>query len=136
MTEKSMLSAADTLKTLRDEKSALQAKLKDVQEGIDAVEAELIQMMTDEECTGFDRNGIRFSLVIKEYPGAVPEEKEELYRRMRSHGFDHLFTINTQTLSATVKELKANNDDTLPDWLEGVIRIFEQPSIRVSKSKK
>ena len=136
MTEKSMLSAADTLKTLRDEKSALQAKLKEVQEGIDAVEAELIQMMTDEECTGFDRNGIRFSLVIKEYPGAVPEEKEELYRRMRSHGFDHLFTINTQTLSATVKELKANNDDTLPDWLEGVIRIFEQPSIRVSKSKK
>ena len=135
MTEKSMLSAADTLKTLRDEKSALQAKLKDVQEGIDAVEAELIQMMTDEECTGFDRNGIRFSLVIKEYPGAVPEEKEELYRRMRSHGFDHLFTINTQTLAATVKELKANNDDTLPDWLEGVIRIFEQPSIRVTKTK-
>ena len=136
MTENTMLSAADTLKTLRDEKSALQAKLKEVQEGIDAVEAELIQMMTDEECTGFDRNGIRFSLVIKEYPGAVPEEKEELYRRMRSHGFDHLFTINTQTLAATVKELKANNDDTLPDWLEGVIRIFEQPSIRVSKSKK
>ena len=136
MTENTMLTAADRLKILRDQKSELQAQLKTVQEGIDAAEAELIQMMTDEECTGFDRNGIRFSLVIKEYPGAVPEEKEELYRRMRSHGFDHLFTINTQTLSATVKELKANNDDTLPDWLEGVIRIFEQPSIRVSKSKK
>lgn len=136
MTENTMLTAADRLKALRDQKSELQAQLKTVQEGVDAAEAELIQMMTDEECTGFDRNGIRFSLVIKEYPGAVPEEKEELYRRMRSHGFDHLFTINTQTLSATVKELKANNDDTLPDWLEGVIRIFEQPSIRVSKSKK
>ena len=136
MNEKSMLAAADTLKALREEKADLQAKLKTVQEGIDTVEAELIQLMTDEECTGFDRDGTRFSLVIKEYPGAVPEEKEELYRRMRSHGFDHLFTINTQTLSATVKELKANNDDTLPDWLEGVIHIFEQPSIRVSKSKK
>ena len=136
MIEKSMLSAADTLKALRDEKSDLQAKLKEVQESIDTVEAELIQLMTDEECTGFDRNGTRFSLVIKEYPGAVPEEKEELYRRMRTHGFDHLFTINTQTLSATVKELKANNDDVLPDWLEGVIQIFEQPSIRVSRSKK
>ena len=136
MTENTMLTAADRLKILRDQKTELQAQLKTVQEGIDAAEAELIQMMMDEECTGFDRNGIRFSLVIKEYPGAVPEEKEELYRRMRSHGFDHLFTINTQTLSATVKELKANNDDTLPDWLEGVIRIFEQPSIRVSKSKK
>jgi hypothetical protein len=136
MNEKSMLAAADTLKALRDEKSDLQANLKDVQERIDSVEAELIQLMTDEECTGFDRNGSRFSLVIREFPGAVPEEKEELYRRMRAHGFDHLFTINTMTLGATVKELKANNDDVLPDWLEGVIQVFEQPSIRVSKSKK
>lgn len=85
MNEKSMLAAADTLKALRDEKSDLQAKLKDVQERIDSVEAELIQLMTDEECTGFDRNGSRFSLVIREFPGAVPEEKEELYRRMRAH---------------------------------------------------
>ncbi len=136
MNDKSMLAAADTLKALRGEKADLQAKLKDVQESIDAVEAELIQLMTDAECTGFERNGTRFSLVIREFPGAVPEEKEELYHRMRLHGFDHLFTINTQTLSATVKELKANNDDVLPDWLEGVIQIFEQPSIRVSKSKK
>ena len=40
-----MLAAADTLKTLRDEKSDLQAKLKDVQERIDSVEAELIQLI-------------------------------------------------------------------------------------------
>ena len=136
MSETSMLLAADRLKTLRDEKAELQARLKDVQESIDSVEAELIQYMTDEECTGFDRNGTRFSLVIREFPGAVPEERDELYRRMRSHGFEHLFTINTNTLGATVKELKANNDDQLPDWLEGVIQIYEQPSIRVSRAKK
>ena len=130
-----MLAAADTLKALRDEKLELQEKLKGVQEGIDAVKAELIQYMTDEECTGFDRNGSHFSLVIREYPGAVPEEKEELYRRMREHGFEHLFTINVQTLSGTIKELKANNDDVLPDWLEGVIQIYEEPNIRVTKSR-
>ena len=135
MSDSRMMAAADTLKALRDEKVELQAKMKEVQADIDAVEAELISLMTDEECTGFDRNGIKFSLVVKEYPGAVPEEKEELYRRMRSNGFEHLFTINTQTLSATVKELKANNDDVLPEWLDGVIRIYEQPSIRVMKSR-
>lgn len=136
MNEKSMLTTADTLKALRDEKTALQDKLKEVQENIDAVEAELIRYMMDEECSGFDRNGLRFSLVIREFPGAVPEEKEELYRRMRAHGFEHLFTINPMTLSGTIKELKSNNDDMLPDWLEGVIKVFEQPSIRVSRSKK
>ena len=135
MSESRMLETADALKVLRDKKSALQAELKDVQAEIDETEHNLIEMMTNEECTGFDRNGVRFSLVIKELPGAVPEEKEALYAQMRAHGFDHLFTINTLTLSATVKELKANNDDILPDWLEGLIQIYEQPSIRVSKSR-
>ena len=65
----------------------------------------------------------------------MPEEKEKLNGRMRAHGFDHFFTINPMTLSGTVKELKSNNDDQLPDWLEGVIKIFEQPSIRVAKSR-
>ena len=103
---------------------------------MDAVEASLIEIMTAEECTGFKRGNSTFSLVIKEFPGAVPECKEELYTQMKQHGFEHLFTINSQTLSATVKELKTNNDDTLPEWLEGLISIYEQPSIRVSKSKK
>lgn len=136
MNEQSMMQAADKLKSLRDQKLDLQDQLKAVQDEIDETEAALIDLMVSEECTGFDRNGFRFSLVIKEYPGAVPEEKEELYRRMREHGFGHIFTINPMTLSGTVKELKANNDDVLPDWLEGVIKIFEQPSIRVAKSKK
>ena len=61
--------------------------------------------------------------------------KNELYDEMKTHGFEHLFTINARTLSATVKEIKANNDDVLPDWLEGLIRIYEEPSIRVAKSR-
>ena len=82
----------------------------------------------------FKHDGKTFSLVIKEYPGAVPENKQELYDAMREHGFEHLFTINPMTLSGTVKELKANNDDMLPDWLEGLVSIYEQTSISVRKS--
>ena len=133
--EDTMLTTADELKALRDRKNELQAQLKAVQEELDTKEAELIECMTSAECTGFDRNGTRFSLVIREYPGAIPEEKEELYRRMKAHGFEHLFTINTMTLQGTLKELKANNDDVLPEWLDDVVKIFEQPSIRVSKSR-
>ena len=135
MSEERMLTLADKLKALRDQKAALQDEEKSVQAEIDQIQSDLIELMVTEECTGFKRNGFTFSLVIKEYPGAVPEEKDELYAQMRLHGFDHLFTINAQTLSATVKELKSNNDDILPEWLEGLIRIYEQPSIRVTKSK-
>ena len=136
MNDNRMLELADQLKELRDRKSAAQAELKEIGAEIDAVESALIEIMTAEECTGFKRGGSTFSLVIKEYPGAVPECKEQLYAQMKKHGFEHLFTINTQTLSATVKELKANNEDTLPEWLEGLVSIFEQASIRVTKTTK
>lgn len=51
MSDSRMMAAADTLKALRDEKVELQAKMKEVQADIDAVEAELISLMTDEECS-------------------------------------------------------------------------------------
>ncbi len=129
-----MLLLADRFKKLRDRKAELQEELKVLQKELDQAEAELIEAMTTEECSGFKRNGYGFSLVVREYPGAVPEEKDELYRRMRSHGFEHLFTINPMTLSGTIKELKANNDDVLPDWLEGLVRTYERPGITVRKS--
>ena len=91
--ESQQLASQDTLKRLRDRKDELQARLKEVQARIDETEAQLVEMMTTEECTGFDRSGFRFSLVIREYPGAIPEEKEELYAQMRSHGFEHLLLI-------------------------------------------
>jgi len=135
MEDKTMMELADRLIQLRELKAATQAGLKDIEEQIDEVEAQLIASMTDQECTGFKHDGRTFSLVVKEYPGAIPESKQELYAAMKAHGFEHLFTINTNTLSGTIKELKANNDDVLPDWLEGLISTYEQTSIRVLKSK-
>ena len=135
MNDNSMLTLADRLSDLKDQKSDLMAQLKDLNRQIDEASSSLVQMMVDQECTSFHRGSHMFVLAVKEYLSAIPEEKDELYAQMRLHGFDHLFTINTQTLSATVKELKSNNDDILPEWLEGLIRIYEQPSIRVTKSK-
>lgn len=135
MGNSNMLQLADRFKELRDMKAVLQDELKALQAELDQTESQLVEVMTTEECSGFKRNGFGFSLVVKEYPGAIPELKTELYDAMKKHGFEHIFTINPMTLSGTVKELKSNNDDVLPDWLEGLVRIYEQPSIRVSRSK-
>ena len=96
---------------------------------------QLIDVMTSAEVSGFKHSGSTFSLVIREFPAAVPERKEELYDTMKRHGFEHLFTINPMTLQGTVKELKENNEDVLPEWLDGLIKIAEKPSVRVTKSK-
>lgn len=133
MTETKMLELADQLKQLRDRKAELDFETKEVNKQIEGVELDLIQEMTTEECESFKRNGVLFSLVRKEYPSAIPEMKGELYEVMKQRGFEHLFTINTQTLQATLKELKANNDDLMPEWLDGLVQIAEKQSIQVRK---
>lgn len=131
-----LLELSDKLKDLRTKKSDLESQVKGVNEEIDNVTMEMIDLMTTEELTSFNRNGTTFSLVTQEYPSPEPTRKGELWEAMKKNGFEDLFTINSQTLSATVKELMANNEGLLPMWLEGLIKIAEKNSIRVAKSKK
>lgn len=131
-----LLELSDRLKELRTQKSDLEREVKGINEEIDGVTTEMIDLMTTEELTSFNRNGTMFSLVTQEYPAPEPERKGELWEVMKKNGFEDLFTINSQTLSATVKELIAANEGVLPEWLDGLIKIAEKNSIRVAKSKK
>lgn len=131
-----LLELSDRLKELRTQKSDLEREVKGINEEIDGVTTEMIDLMTTEELTSFNRNGTTFSLVTQEYPAPEPERKGELWEVMKKNGFENLFTINSQTLSATVKELIAANEGVLPEWLDGLIKIAEKNSIRVAKSKK
>ena len=131
-----LLELSDKLKELRMQKSDLEREVKGINEEIDGVTTEMIDLMTTEELTSFNRNGTTFSLVTQEYPAPEPERKGELWEVMKKNGFEDLFTINSQTLSATVKELIAANEGILPEWLDGLIKIAEKNSIRVAKSKK
>ena len=131
-----LLELSDRLKELRMQKSDLEREVKGINEEIDDVTTEMIDLMTTEELTSFNRNGTTFSLVTQEYPAPEPERKGELWEVMKKNGFEDLFTINSQTLSATVKELIAANEGILPEWLDGLIKIAEKNSIRVVKSKK
>lgn len=131
-----LLELSDRLKELRERKSVLDAEVKGINEEIDGVTTEMIGIMTTEEVTSFKRDGTTFSLVTQEYPSAEPDRKPELWEAMKANGFEDLFTINSQTLTATVKELIASNDGVLPEWLDGLIKIAEKNSIRVAKSKK
>jgi len=136
MDENKRFELAEFLKELRDQKDELEEKVKGLNAEIESVQQELIDDLIANESTGFNYKGLNFSLVIKEYPGAEPERKDELYRVMKEQGFEHLFTINSQTLGATIKELKSNNDDVMPEWLEGLVKIAEKASIRISRGRK
>jgi len=126
---------AEFLRELREEKKELEEKVKGLNSEIESIQSELIADLIDNESTGFNYKGFNYSLVVKEYPAAEPERKDELYSAMKEQGFEGLFTINSNTLSATVKELKANNDDRLPKWLDGLIKVAEKSTIQIRRGR-
>lgn len=135
MEEKRMLELADQLVELKESKAATEAQLLAINADIDAVQAQLIAVMTEQECSGFKRGNKNFSLVITALPSPVLECKAELWDAMKANGYESLFTINSRTLQGTVKELIEANDGMLPDWLDGLIRVAEKATVRVTKSK-
>lgn len=131
-----LLQLSDELRELRSKKSELEYEAKKVNGEIENVTTEMIDLMTTDELTSFNRNGTTFSLVTQEYPAPEPERKPELWEAMKEQGYEHLFSINSQTLQATVKELISENDGVLPEWLDGLVKVAEKNSIRLTKSKK
>lgn len=121
---------------LRDSKAELESKVKSLNAEIESVESELIADMIESEDASFNHKGVTCSLVQREFVSPEPTSKEDLWTAMKEQGYEHLFTINSQTLSGTVKELKSNNDDELPEWIEGLVKIMEKPSIRLLKGRR
>ena len=66
--------------------------------------------------------------------GTYGDIAELLYPLMKEKGYEHLFTINANTLQATVKEMISENEGKLPEWLDGLINTYEKQTIRVKKN--
>lgn len=126
---------ADKLKDLKDKKKGLEDEIKKMNEGIDSIDFELSQAMIEEEIQNFSRNKFTFYINTKTMASAVPDLKEDLYKTLKNEGFGDLVyeTVNANSLSAFVKELILENDDQVPEWLNGLVRIYEKTSVGVRK---
>ena len=124
---------SDSLLDARQAKAHAEEALKGINAGIEALEAELIALMLDDELTSFKRDGVLFSLVNKAHISADPARKDELWAAMKEQGYEHLFSINANTLSGEVKRLMEEGEGVMPAWLEGLVKLFEKPSIRIKK---
>ena len=56
----------------------------------------------------------------------------------RTEGYGGLIyeTVNANSLSAFVREQISENDDVLPDWLEGLVSVFEKTTVGVHKAPR
>lgn len=132
-----MFELADRLKELKERKSELAEETKANNAEIEQAEFQLSQLMASTETQSFQRAGTLFYLTTKIYASANKENKDELFKALRSEGYGSLITenVNANSLSAFVKEQMADNDDILPDWLEGKVNVFDKVTVGIRKSK-
>lgn len=130
------LQMADRLQELRDEKEQLELSLKETNAMIEAVEQDLIAAMVTAELDSFKRNGHTYSLKVETYASAKADRKEELFEALRNNNAGSLVQeqVNANSLRAFVKELKANNDDEIPEWIVDYINVYDKTKIAVRKS--
>ena len=132
-----MFELADRLKELRERKSELAEETKANNAEIEQAEFQLSQLMASTETQSFQRAGTLFYLTTKTYASANKEQKDELFDALRNEGYGSLITetINANSLSAFVKEQMADNDDILPEWLDGKVNVFDKVTVGIRKSK-
>ena len=60
------------------------------------------------------------------------------FSRLKENGYGDLVyeTVNANSLSAFVKEQIAENQNTVPEWLSGLVHVYEQTSVSVRQSAK
>ena len=133
-----MFELADRLKELRDTKKELEQKLKLINAEIEEVDFNLANAMLESETQNFTRSGVMFCLTNTTRASVATERKEELFEALRAEGYGGLIyeTVNANSLSAFVKEQMAENNDTLPDWLNGLVNVFEKTTVGVRKAAK
>ena len=138
MESNELFALADELRKLKETKKRLEDELKEVGLEIDRVDAVLAQRMADTETQNFTRNGTMFCLTSTTRASATAGRKDDLFEALRKAGYGDLVyeTVNANSLSAFVKEQTTENGDILPEWLDGLVTVFEKSTVGVRKAAR
>lgn len=138
MESNDLFALADELRELKETKKRLEDELKAVGSDIDRVDTDLAKRMIDAETQNFTRNGTMFCLTNSVRASATAGRKEELFEALRAAGYGDLVyeTVNANSLSAFVKEQTTENRDALPEWLTGLVTVFEKTTVGVRKAAR
>ncbi|WP_026486701.1 gp33 family protein [Caldanaerobius polysaccharolyticus] len=128
---------AEKLKSLRERKKALEEEAKNLSHEIEETEAELTSRMIESEMQSFQKAGTLFYLNTKVFASPIPEKKQQLFQALKDNGYGDLVyeTVNSNSLSAFVKEQIEQNEDKLPEWLDGLVNVYDKVTIGMRKAK-
>ena len=126
---------ADRLKAAKDKKKELETQVKELNNEISLLDSQLSDVMAEEECEKFSRNGSTFFLSSRLFASPISGKKAEMLAVMRDKGFGDLITenVNANTLSSFVKEQMSQNNDEIPEWISQVVNAYERISVGIRK---
>ena len=138
MQSEELFALADQLHELKETKKLAEQELKEITEKIDRVDAALAEHMIAVETQNFTRNGTMFCLTSTTRASAAAGRKDELFDALQKAGYGDLVyeTVNANSLSAFVKEQTTENGDALPQWLDGLVNVFEKTTVGVRKAAR
>ena len=130
---------ADKLRELREEKTVQEKKLEDIKAEIKNTVSALSDAMVESECSNFNRGDKKFVLTTTTYYSPETDRKEDLYAALKANGHEHLFSVNSKTLSSFVKgEIESTMDDNgethVPEWLSGLVKSYDEVGITMRKA--
>jgi flagellar basal body L-ring protein FlgH len=136
--ENELFKLSDRLVELRGERDDHEAMLSEIKSEIEQAEYRLAQAMTESETPNFTHGGSQFVLTTKTRASSVAGEKEGLFAALRANGHGDIITenVNANTLSSTVKGLIEENGDELPEWLTGLVNVFEKTGVTIKKARR
>ena len=138
MSDNAMFELADRLKELREAKKAVEEELKSINAYTDEAEYRQCELPIISESPNETKPTTTNCPPTQTRARAAVGMKEELFDTLRSKGFGeiHYETLKANSLSAFVKEQIAENGDELPDWLKGLVNVFEKTTVTVRKAAR
>jgi len=131
-----LIELASQLRTLKEKEACLKDELSNTRIQIKNIKKDLVNQMINCEVQNFKHNDNIFYLTTSIYVSDVASRREELYSTLRDNGYGSLIkeTVHPQTLKAFVKELMAENGDEVPEWLNGLVTVYEEQEVRIKKA--
>lgn len=131
-----LIELASQLRTLKEKEARLKDELSNTRIQIKNIKKDLVNQMINYEVQNFKHSGNIFYLTTNIYVSDVASRREELYSTLRDNGYGSLIkeTVHPQTLKAFVKELMAENGDEVPEWLNGLVTVYEEQEARMKKA--
>lgn len=135
LTVNSVFTLADHFRELKEKKETLEDALKKLNAEIESVEEQLANEMINEENSKFTRRGKTFYLTEKLHVSALADRRDELHRWLKENNYGAMVKeyVFPSTLKGFVKEQLEENDG-LPEAIEGCISYFKRPAIGMRKS--